>query len=87
MGVEYFVLPARSALKRESSRHVAFAWTLNPCRGGNGFCCGGGVLTASPGWQDNSRSTTSLVDRGASLFPLPHDTSQPQPNFSTKETA
>jgi DNA repair photolyase len=32
-GVEYFSLPARSALNRESSRRLPFAWTLNPYRG------------------------------------------------------
>ncbi|HET9178451.1 MAG TPA: radical SAM protein [Terriglobia bacterium] len=32
-GVEYFSLPARSALNRESSRRMPFAWTLNPYRG------------------------------------------------------
>lgn len=32
-GVEYFSLPARSALNRESSRQMPFAWTLNPYRG------------------------------------------------------
>ncbi|MEJ2007941.1 MAG: radical SAM protein [Acidobacteriota bacterium] len=31
--VEYFALPARSALNRESSRRMPFAWTLNPYRG------------------------------------------------------
>ena len=29
-GVEYFALPARSALNRESSGRLPFAWTLNP---------------------------------------------------------
>src|SRR5690348_15545469 len=32
-GVEYFSLPARSALNRESSRRLPFAWTINPYRG------------------------------------------------------
>ena len=32
-GVEYFSLPARSALNRESSGRLPFAWTLNPYRG------------------------------------------------------
>jgi DNA repair photolyase len=32
-GFEYFALPARSALNRESSRRKPFAWTLNPYRG------------------------------------------------------
>ena len=32
-GVEYFALPARSALNRESSGRLPFAWTLNPYRG------------------------------------------------------
>jgi DNA repair photolyase len=32
-GVEYFELPARSALNRESSGRMDFAWTLNPYRG------------------------------------------------------
>ena len=32
-GVEYFSLPARSALNRESSGRMPFAWTLNPYRG------------------------------------------------------
>jgi DNA repair photolyase len=32
-GVQYFALPARSALNRESSRRMPFAWTLNPYRG------------------------------------------------------
>ena len=32
-GVQYFSLPARSALNRESSRRMPFAWTLNPYRG------------------------------------------------------
>lgn len=32
-GVEYFSLPARSALNRESSSRMPFAWTLNPYRG------------------------------------------------------
>lgn len=31
--VEYFALPARSALNRESNRRMPFAWTLNPYRG------------------------------------------------------
>jgi len=31
--VQYFALPARSALNRESSRRMPFAWTLNPYRG------------------------------------------------------
>ncbi len=30
---QYFALPARSALNRESSRRMPFAWTLNPYRG------------------------------------------------------
>src|SRR5579872_5405202 len=33
MDVEYFALPARSALNRESSQRKPFAWTLNPYRG------------------------------------------------------
>jgi DNA repair photolyase len=32
-GVQYFALPARSALNRESSGRLPFAWTLNPYRG------------------------------------------------------
>lgn len=32
-GVEYFALPVRSALNRESSRRMPFVWTLNPYRG------------------------------------------------------
>ena len=32
-GVEYFSLPTRSALNRESSGRLPFAWTLNPYRG------------------------------------------------------
>jgi DNA repair photolyase len=32
-GVEYFSLPTRSALNRESSGRMPFAWTLNPYRG------------------------------------------------------
>jgi DNA repair photolyase len=32
-GVQYFSLPARSALNRESSGRMPFAWTLNPYRG------------------------------------------------------
>jgi DNA repair photolyase len=32
-GVQYFSLPARSALNRESSGRLPFAWTLNPYRG------------------------------------------------------
>lgn len=32
-GVEYFSLPARSALNRESSGRMPFSWTLNPYRG------------------------------------------------------
>jgi DNA repair photolyase len=32
-GVEYYALPSRSALNRESSRRMPFAWTLNPYRG------------------------------------------------------
>ncbi len=32
-GVEYFELPVRSALNRESSGRMPFAWTLNPYRG------------------------------------------------------
>src|SRR5690242_11066805 len=32
-GVQYFDLPARSALNRESSQRMPFAWTLNPYRG------------------------------------------------------
>ena len=32
-GVQCFALPARSALNRESSRRMPFAWTLNPYRG------------------------------------------------------
>jgi len=31
--VEYFALPCRSALNRESSGRMPFAWTLNPYRG------------------------------------------------------
>jgi DNA repair photolyase len=31
--VEYFQLPARSVLNRESSRRMPFAWTINPYRG------------------------------------------------------
>jgi DNA repair photolyase len=31
--VEYFALPSRSALNRESSRRMPFAWTINPYRG------------------------------------------------------
>ena len=31
--VQYFALPTRSALNRESSRRMPFAWTLNPYRG------------------------------------------------------
>jgi DNA repair photolyase len=31
--VEYFALPSRSALNRESSGRMPFAWTLNPYRG------------------------------------------------------
>lgn len=31
--VQYFALPARSALNRESSRRMPFGWTLNPYRG------------------------------------------------------
>ncbi len=31
--VQYFELPARSALNHESSRRMPFAWTLNPYRG------------------------------------------------------
>ncbi len=30
---EYFALPARSALNREASKRMPFAWTLNPYRG------------------------------------------------------
>ena len=33
MNVEYFALPVRSALNRESSQRKPFAWTLNPYRG------------------------------------------------------
>jgi DNA repair photolyase len=32
-GVEYFELPVRSVLNRESSGRMPFAWTLNPYRG------------------------------------------------------
>lgn len=32
-GVEYYELPARSALNRETSPRMPFAWTLNPYRG------------------------------------------------------
>ena len=31
--VEYFALDSRSALNRESSGRMPFAWTLNPYRG------------------------------------------------------
>jgi DNA repair photolyase len=31
--VEYFALPCRSALNRESSGRMPFAWTINPYRG------------------------------------------------------
>jgi len=31
--VEFFALPCRSALNRESSGRMPFAWTLNPYRG------------------------------------------------------
>jgi DNA repair photolyase len=32
-GVQYFVLPSRSLLNRESSGRMPFAWTINPYRG------------------------------------------------------
>ena len=31
--VEYFALPSRSLLNRESSGRMPFAWTINPYRG------------------------------------------------------